>query len=81
MKSFSCKQFQLFQEALSILGDWIDVQRYLGLISAAEAREQRFYVDAEHLSQKSAKPITAEPKGFGKGGSTKKSSSKKKKKS
>ncbi|MEO1208178.1 MAG: PBS lyase [Cyanobacteria bacterium J06638_20] len=66
---------------LGVLGDWIDAQRHLGLISAAEAREQRLYVDAEHLSQKAAKPITAEPKGFGNSGSAKKSSSKKKKKS
>jgi hypothetical protein len=66
---------------LSVLGDWIDAQRHLGLISATEAREQRFYVDAEHLPQKVAKPITAEPKGFGKSASTKKSSNKKKKKS
>ncbi|MBE9099567.1 hypothetical protein [Vacuolonema iberomarrocanum] len=66
---------------LSILGDWIDAQLHLKLISSKEAIAQRTYVDAEHLSQRAAKPIAAEPRGFGAGTSAKKSSAKKKKKS
>jgi len=63
-----------------VVGDWIEVQRLLGLISATDAEEQRFYVDAEHLSQKATKPISTNPKGFGSGASNKKLGSKKKKK-
>ncbi|WNZ22886.1 DUF1186 domain-containing protein [Leptolyngbya sp. NK1-12] len=52
---------------VSICGDWIDVQRDLGLISRAEAYERRHHVDAERLRSKASKLPPASTKGFGTG--------------
>ncbi|MBF1999985.1 MAG: DUF1186 domain-containing protein [Synechococcales cyanobacterium M58_A2018_015] len=49
----------------SICGDWIDVQRELGLISRAEVYERRHHVDAERLRSKASKLPSTPSKGFG----------------
>jgi hypothetical protein len=50
----------------SMAGDWIDVQRSLGLITRAEVHDLRKYVDTEHLGTKATK-LRESAVGFGQG--------------
>ncbi len=50
----------------SMAGDWVDVQRALGLITRSEVYELRNHVDAEHLGAKATK-LKDSPVGFGRG--------------
>lgn len=48
----------------SMAGDWVDVQRELGLITRSEAHDLRNHVDAEHLGAKATK-LRVSAGGFG----------------
>ncbi|QKD83405.1 PBS lyase [Thermoleptolyngbya sichuanensis A183] len=49
----------------AICGDWLDVQRHLGLLSPTEVYERRHQVDADRLRVKTSKLPASPSKGFG----------------
>jgi hypothetical protein len=61
----------------SMAGDWLDVQRSLGLLTKSEVYDLRKYIDTEHLGTKATK-LRESTAGFGQG--TKSSSKGKKRK-